>query len=465
MKSRIALPALALLLFNARGEDASPQRLYRAEVFTLPRNVAWPLLTSPLDGAALHERMLEAMATGEATLDKLIVLNAGHGARSTVEQTDHFEYPTEFDPPQAVPTLALVDPDLGAPDKPVESPATEHISPFNAGLGTLTTTTATAFEMRQLGDTLQIEGIGDGRVGYKLTSVELLAVEQIGDIPQPVFAPRILDGSARVVSGRPAFLGTFSHAGKSGVKGQSESETISLAFLTAKDGMVERPQEQPVIFKHPSLRATFEVLSVEKAVAHALLLETSDEQRLYERAVEQGRRESTLSQRGTPGSRQTIQNADEYISPTEFDPPQISQRLIIASSQLLKDMRAGRQTGLGNPAPMSSVNPNGGFGLITTLSPTAFEMLPLGERIEFEFTEGDDGLQITAAIDFTHLSGTMLYGSIRHPVVETRKLVTSLRAVENRRMLLGTLNKPLGTGFADSNKDDRVWLAFLRFTK
>ncbi|MBL9133903.1 MAG: hypothetical protein JNG86_22010, partial [Verrucomicrobiaceae bacterium] len=130
-----------------------------------------------------------------------------------------------------------------------------------------------------------------------------------------------------------------------------------------------------------------------------------------------------------------------------------------------KDLRSGRQTGLGNPAPVDGGNPNGGFGFITTVSPTAFEMIPLGESMEIEVTEGDLGIGAHVSIHFTRLSGTVPYTSIHHPIVETRRLVVSIRAAENRRQLLGTLNKPFANGLSTSNKEDRVWFAFLRLTK
>ena len=441
-----------LLALPAAAQDVR-QRLFRAEVFALPREAAVALLRRPLDGAAMHA---EALKTAGAKLEKLILIHGRLGTRSTAEQTVDFEYPTEFDPPQVVPSLAIVNPGVSKKDAATpEGP----VSPFNAGIGTLSTATATAFETRSLGDTLHLEPVDEGETDYELVSTALIGMEKQGDIPKPVFASRPLKGHARLVSGKPVFIGTY------GPTGSKTPETLSLAFLTAHEVSEPKAREQAVPFAYPSLRATFEVVSLEKAAAHALLLETQDGQAVYERAVQHGRRESVLAGRSRSGNRLVLWNADEHISPTEFDPPQLPQKLILAHHGLIEDLRAGRQTGLGKPAELEGGDPNGGFGFITTLSPTAFEMYPLGERIEIEYAEADGVIALKGAFEVRHLNGTTQYGSIRHPNIETRKLVVGVRTEPGKRVLLGTLNRPIDTGVTSGDHEDRVWLAFLRFTK
>ena len=209
----LALPAVA--------QDVR-QQLFRAEVFALPREAAVTLMRRPLDGAAMHAEVLK---TTGSKLEKLILIHSRLGTRSTAEQNVHFEYPTEFDPPQIIPSLAIVNP--GASKKDAEAPE-GAVSPFNAGIGTLSTTTGTAFETRPLGDTLHIEPSEGGDTIYELVSTELLGMEKQGDIPKPVFASRQLKGHARLLPGKPAFLGTY------GPTGSKTPETLSLAFLTAQ---------------------------------------------------------------------------------------------------------------------------------------------------------------------------------------------------------------------------------------
>jgi hypothetical protein len=138
--------------------------------------------------------------------------------------------------------------------------------------------------------------------------------------------------------------------------------------------------------------------------------------------------------------------------------------LIIADHQLLQDLRAGRPTGVGSPATMSGGDPNGGFGLLTTTSPTAFGRINLGENAEFDVWQKDGSIDAVLALEFTHLAGTIDYGGVKHPLLERRKLQTHVVTPLGRPVLLGTLNKPLNNGRIGSNQDDRLWLAFLRVT-
>jgi hypothetical protein len=155
---------------------------------------------------------------------------------------------------------------------------------------------------------------------------------------------------------------------------------------------------------------------------------------------------------------------DENIEPTEFDPPQIPVTLILANRKLLQDIRAGRQTGVGAQPPMPGGNPNGGFGLITTLSPTAFEMRPLGDTMEIDPVVQGRLVFANIALSICHRIGGVPCNGIDHPVYGQQKLQTSVRGQLDRPILLGTLNKARSTGFAGSGKDDRIWLAFLRIS-
>ncbi len=448
------------------------QLLYMVEVYTLPHEMAYELTSQSSKGPELHARLLESVKAKTATLSKLMLLKSRRDLGATLKQIESYEYPTEFDPPQVVQTLALVDPGPKSATQalPAADPGKEALSPLNAGLGTISTTTPTAFEMRELGDSLEITGsMLENRelTSYKLSSTELMSVVTAGDIPQPVFSSRHLEGTVQLKAGQPAFLGTYSPAKKSGAPNENPGQNASLAFLTARSAPVPKPEELPVVFTYPSLRLTLEIVSMDKYAAHSLMLESLDDVALSNRVAalidqQQAVRETTLAVRTKPTQRTTVRNADELIAPTEFDPPQVIGNLIIANRELLKDLRAGKQTGIGTPPAMEGGNPNGGFGFITTLSPTAFEMHPLGESAEFEFTETEQGLEVTLGVEMTRLSGTVPYTGIDHPVVETRAFTTSVYAIEGRRVLLGTLNKPLNTGFAASNQLDRIWLAFLR---
>ncbi|MDB6075713.1 MAG: hypothetical protein JWO89_3353, partial [Verrucomicrobiaceae bacterium] len=119
-------------------------------------------------------------------------------------------------------------------------------------------------------------------------------------------------------------------------------------------------------------------------------------------------------------------------------------------------------TGVGAQPPLEGGNLNGGFGLMTTLSPTAFQVNNLGEELQILLTCSGEVVQAVLALRICHLDGTVLYNGIKHPVFGRQNIATTVRTEIGRPAFLGTLNKALNTGYKDSNNEDRIWLAFLR---
>lgn len=477
------LGALGLACCTAvHADDPLWRHFYVVETFRLPMAEGVDLVSQNLKGKDMHNRVLAATKAGTAALTNLMVLRSGRASRSILSQTDEYFYPTEFDPPQLPQILALVDPGPGlgtaTPDQavsPAPAPAAEPLvrSPFNAGLGILTTTTPTAFEMTHLGEVLTLEQYGSNPLvlNFSLESQELLSERMYGDIPSPLFAPKKMEHRLRLVSGEPAFVGSQSTPQREGIP-EAAAKTLLLTFITIKSEPLPPviPPEQDAFSKvYTSTRATLEVISVDKATAHALLLEQPADAVVHARLTalvdqQQARRETVLATRFRPGNRAVVESADRYIYPTEFDPPQVPQHLILANHELLQDLRAGRQTGVGALPAKAGGNTSGGFGLITTLSPTAFEMTSTGERLELEVAQTNDEFDAELSVVLRRLSGNVIYNGIPHPVFEVQSLNTNVHLRPGEPTLVGTLNKPLHTGWKDVNTEDRVWLAFLRVT-
>ncbi len=474
------LPCLVLLATAVllRADDESPlwQSRHVVEVFTLPEADAFDLIRQNLPGPALHVRALEALKSGTATLDKLIALTGRDEQRVEVQQIDQYPYPTEFDPPQVPQLLAIADPGprKGAPPPDPAPSAPAHRSPFNGGLGIVSTTTPTAFEMIPLGDRFEIETTVQehNRVSClsALTTTELVCVETAGDVPLPVFAQRKRLQRIGIRAGEPAFLGTY-NAGPNAARATVQAPKLcSLAFLTPQRETIPKGRgddSDKTAFKHEALRLTIDVISTSKPLAHALLLQKLDGNALHEQLsdlVEKNSavRELVMAQRSKTGQRLDLHSADELRFPTEFDPPQLPQQMILADHDLIEDLRAGRQTGLGAPPPVLGKMTDGGFGLITTTSPTAFEMQPLGARLELDPVIARDTFYATFALELTRLTGTVNYGGIEHPVFGVQKIVTSIAGRIGGTVFLGTLSRAAGNGFAASSKDDRIGFAFLR---
>lgn len=145
------------------------------------------------------------------------------------------------------------------------------------------------------------------------------------------------------------------------------------------------------------------------------------------------------------GQRATIEVVREFIYPTEFDPPQIPTNV-------------GSTTGGGIGGGSSSVP-------VTPTTPTAFEMRPVGVRMEVDPTVGADGytIDLNLAPEVTEFDGFVNYGSpiysvntsplavafgsrveltpnvINQPVFSIRKVQTAVTVWDGQTVVLGGL--------------------------
>jgi general secretion pathway protein D len=147
------------------------------------------------------------------------------------------------------------------------------------------------------------------------------------------------------------------------------------------------------------------------------------------------------------GQRATIEVAREFRYPTEFSPPQIPQTIGAQG--------AGIGAGLGGGAASSFP--------VTPTTPTAFEMRPVGVRMEVDPVLGPDGftIDLNLAPEVTEFDGFINYGSpiqsaatdafgnpttitltenkILQPVFSTRKVTTAVTIWDGQTVAMGGL--------------------------
>ena len=145
------------------------------------------------------------------------------------------------------------------------------------------------------------------------------------------------------------------------------------------------------------------------------------------------------------GQRATIEVVREFIYPTEFDPPQIPQTV------------GATTTSGGTGASETSSFP------VTPTTPTAFEMRPVGVRMEVDPVIGPDGytIDLNLAPEVTEFEGFINYGSpiqtsatdalgnpttlvltenkIEQPVFSTRKVTTAVTVWDGQTVAMGGL--------------------------
>jgi general secretion pathway protein D len=120
-----------------------------------------------------------------------------------------------------------------------------------------------------------------------------------------------------------------------------------------------------------------------------------------------------------PGQRATVEVVREFLYPTEFDPPQIPQNF---------GGTAGGVSLLGTSTSQSSFP-------VTPTTPTAFEMKPIGVRMEVDPVLGPDGytIDLNLAPEVTEFEGFINYGSpIQTGSVDALGNPTTLTLTENR---------------------------------
>ncbi|HSI61913.1 MAG TPA: type II and III secretion system protein, partial [Candidatus Saccharimonadia bacterium] len=145
------------------------------------------------------------------------------------------------------------------------------------------------------------------------------------------------------------------------------------------------------------------------------------------------------------GQRATIEVIREFIYPTEFDPPQIPQTV-------------GATSTIGGPGlAQASTFP------VTPTTPTAFEMRPVGVRMEVDPVIGPDGytIDLNLAPEVTEFEGFVNYGSpiqsastdalgnpvtliltenrIEQPIFSTRKVTTAVTVWDGQTVAMGGL--------------------------
>ena len=147
------------------------------------------------------------------------------------------------------------------------------------------------------------------------------------------------------------------------------------------------------------------------------------------------------------GQRATVEVVREFIYPTEFDPPEIPQQFGSVGS-VTNGLTGGTS---GNAFP------------VTPTTPTAFEMRPVGVRMEVDPVVGADGntIDLNLAPEVTEFEGFINYGSpiqttgtdalgnpqpivltenkIQQPIFSSRKVQTSVTIWDGQTVAMGGL--------------------------
>ena len=212
------------------------------------------------------------------------------------------------------------------------------------------------------------------------------------------------------------------------------------------------------------LRHELRLFTLPKAEVINLLAEDWEDKALLARMQGMPQRlhvitSEALAAGAEPGDEMTfeLRQADEFHYPTEFDPQQLPQTLAFGDSKLvalinkLLEPEEEPKTGA---APAQRHPVNGGLGLITSITPTAFEKRDLG-----------DVIRLSSAGDLTwqqaRLAGLQNFNGELQAQFSTREMNAGFRLVPGGTVFLGTLSGAEKTGSELESKSETVSLAFL----
>lgn len=219
----------------------------RVEDFSLDLATAAELQRDDLGDEELYRRVIAMVGKKEARQESMTVIRARSGNKALGESILETIYPTEYEPAELPNTVGVsISPPKPAAETPVPDsvPETDKLDQAvkASQLGDLRTPpTATAFEVRNTGRTVEVEPtasadweIIDLRISAE--QVVLVGTSQHGQglslIEMPEFETQRILTAATVIPGKPFLLGTANRPPNSKLDADAANR-IWFAFVTA----------------------------------------------------------------------------------------------------------------------------------------------------------------------------------------------------------------------------------------
>jgi hypothetical protein len=202
------------------------------EAFSLPIAKAGELQRKGISDTEIYK---ELVATGK--LERMLVLRTKSGQRAVLENATEYRYATEFD--QAHAADAAEQPEAANDEAKKDEPAVPSKAAKVQRLAI--PVTPTAFEMKNVGDSLEVEPTlsPDGKILDLNVSITHTAVvgrdkwgHGLGEVEQPQFETQKANTNVSLVIGPPSLIGTLNPVFGNGVTPRAE-QNIWFCFITA----------------------------------------------------------------------------------------------------------------------------------------------------------------------------------------------------------------------------------------
>lgn len=196
------------------------------EVFSLPIKQAAAIQRSGISDSAFYAKMLIGLKDKTVKQESFLVARTSPGQLVKVEQIHQYIYPTEFEPAELPNAVANTGKSEDGEGKK------EMIFP-------VTPAHPTAFDTRNIGETLEVEAQRDqgGAIALRIAPSRVSLIQRdttgqgVSKLEQPRFSnPRLSTGIV-TRSGKPAYLGTVSDPVE--LQPKDGGQHVFFAFVTA----------------------------------------------------------------------------------------------------------------------------------------------------------------------------------------------------------------------------------------
>jgi hypothetical protein len=431
---------------HASSEQPPHHLLMTFETYRLSQSALDTLLEQPGAHAGMYDGVRKLVSAGEAALENVVAVPTRSGQVAAVESHDELLFAIEFDPPSAAISYSF----------------------------------PTAYEMRPLGDRLEVDPVAqpDGvtvdlnfvqqevrLIGYRLS----IAGERSEGELLPVIASRKLQTALSFRVGEPTFCGTMNTPLGTGVEGADGDGSVSVTFVrTSRCAVKASKGEAPQLkMEGQNLHTVFRFYSLPREKARDLLAATSDADQLKSRLTalpaQEVKLERLLTTVTKSGNRVQTEEAAEWLYMTEVNLPSFG----MSARQSLPDGVEAAPDAGGAPVEQEA---KGGPKFFPA-SGTAMEIRNVGWQVEMEPILAPDAqyVEVNLAPSYTQYRGDlqghpMMAKYPRWPLFCSQKVTTAVTAPVGKQCFLGTMNPPRDTG-ANGRKDDgRVWFAFMKVT-
>jgi len=441
---------------NGQGDEDESFKVVQVvlETYVLDQEDAQAVLEGERGSAARYRRVLDLAKAGKARLELLSGLSTRSGQRAVVESGDEVRYPVEFTGP-AQPKGTLV---------------------------------VTAFETRNVGDTLEVEPVvqPDGRtceINLVPQRVSLVGFRQEPDAPdmlkapQPIFDTQKITTAVTTTDGQPHFLGTMSRTSSRGPASGEVDPEVRLAFLHTSVVEVPTGKAKGRAGENVSGEAefTYSFYSLDRETAREVLIAPASMHASWDKvqallAAKKARLEHVSTIRTKSGQRAMMEEIREERYPTEFSPPGGLPKTDTTKRETVTE--ASAQVGPDHETKTTETT------TVTHASPedpqipgvaSAFQTRNVGVTIEVDPVIGPDGVTVDLSESIKwvkYLGDFKAPGLDPHlmpqPLFENAAVTTSQGTSSGQHVFVGTMNPPGADGVHERVDTGRTWLLFVR---